>query len=116
MRQTWEEVVENLERATARLADVRTEDFLEVAKAMNDRSLAVQQLRGFAEHPAVPIEPPLLDRLTADFKNGAAAAEKLILMRAAARSELSRLTERAHLMNCLASTAPRAHQHLDCTG
>ena len=116
MRQTWEEVVGGLEEATARLAEVRTEDFLEVAKAMNGRSAAIQQLRGFAENPTAPITSPLLDRLTADFKNGAAAAEKLILMRAAARSELTQLTDRAHLMNCLASTAPRAHQHLDRTG
>ena len=116
MKQNWEEVVEDLEQATARLAVVQTEDVLEVAEAMNDRSAAIQRLREFAEHPPAPITLRILYRLKADYDNGAAAAEKLMLMRAAARSELNRVTENAYLIRCLGATAPSIHKHLDCTG
>jgi hypothetical protein len=112
----WEETVAELERATARLALVRTEDFLEIAQAMNERSAAISRLRDLAESPGEQIPPVLLDRLKADFRNGEAVSHRVLLMRAGARAEASQLAESTFLARSLRACWPKHQALVDCTG
>lgn len=116
LTQTWEEVVSELERATARLNGIPTEDFLEVAQAMNARSVAVARLREFAAQPSEPITPPMLNRLKKDCKNGEAIDRKLLLMRAAVRAEFSQAAEAGFMVRSLQGGRSESRPVVDWVG
>ncbi|MCW5982644.1 MAG: hypothetical protein KIT09_31440 [Bryobacteraceae bacterium] len=114
--ETWEEVISGLERATARLVCIPADDFLEVAEAMNERSVAVAHLREFAEQPPEPISGGFVDRLKEDWKRGAAINQKLLLMRAAVRLEFSRAAEAGFMARSLSPGPTSAGSTLDVVG
>jgi hypothetical protein len=114
LTQSWEEVVSNLERATARLTGLPPDDILAVAQAMNDRSIAVARLREFAAQPPEPISPHLLDRLKEDCKSGEAIATNLLLLRAAARAEFSRFAEASFVLRSLDNGSAAARHRVNC--
>ena len=113
---TWEDVVSSLEHTTACLLGVQAEDFLAVAQAMNDRSVAVAQLREFAAQPSEPITPPLLSRLRQDFESGAAFSKRLLLARAAAHAELCRVTEGGFMARSLNGGQSQTRRLVNCLG
>ena len=112
----WEEVVHQLEESTARLAAVSTADFVEVAEAMNARSVAIQQLQQFADKPSSTISTELLKRIRQDLENGALVRERLKLKRSTARAEMSRLAESSCLVRTLAATGVRPRRRVDYSG
>ena len=111
----WEEIVNELERATAQLHSVASDDFLEMADAMNRRSVAVQRLQELAHRPSSAIPPVLLERIQRDFRRGANLHEKLLLAQAAVRSEVSRVAETGHLMRALAKNGNHPARRVNCT-
>jgi hypothetical protein len=113
---SWDDVVVELEEATARLDATSVDDFLAMAEAMNRRSLAVERLREFAREQPATIPLPVLDRIRDDSRRVLDAQERLLLHRAAARAEITRLTESSHLMRALARPNGRTARRVDCRG
>ena len=111
----WESIVTELEEATARLTGVADSDFMEVSEALNRRAAIIGRLHGLSKSPPEPIPAELLERIRQDFRNGTEAQEKLLLMRAGARSELTRMAESSYLMRSLTRPAVRTRARLDCT-
>lgn len=109
----WEQIVSELERATAKLAAAETRDLISLAQAMNERSLAVARLREAVAQPAAPVPPTLLDRIKSDIEAGAALAQRLLLLRAALRQEMGRVREDDHFLRSV-PTATRPAACLDC--
>ncbi len=110
----WEEIVEELERSTARLARV-ADDFMEVSEALTQRAAIINRLHGLSKSPPEPIPVELLERIRLDFRNGTEAQEKLLLKRADTRGELTKMAESSYLMRSLSRPSVRTHARLDCT-
>jgi len=111
----WKEVIEELEGATEQLRAVARDDFAAVAAAMNRRSRAILRLQKCARSSRGPVPPPIVERIRKDRARGADTREKLLLMRAGACSEVSRLAESAYLMRALARNPERTRRRVNCT-
>lgn len=116
MAAPWEETIAQLKRATARLGALPAEDVAGMAKAMTERSAAIMRLPELASQPWAAISPELLDRLKEDRQAGAAIGKKLLLARAAAQVEFSRILEAAFLVRSLQGDRAGANRRIDCTG
>ncbi len=101
----WQTIVEELEEATARLIGVADSDLMGFTEALRRRSAVIERLHGYSQSPPAPIPVGLLDRIRQDFKNGTDAQEKLLLVRADTRAELTRMAESSYLMRSLARPA-----------
>jgi hypothetical protein len=112
----WEETIVQLERATARLKALPADDIAGIAEAMTERSTAILRLRDLAVQAPAVIPRQLLDRLKEDWRAGAAASKKLLLVRAATQSEYGRILEAAFLARSLQSGRAAARRRIDCTG
>jgi hypothetical protein len=113
---SWEDVIVELERATERLLGTQADDFPAVAQAMNARSAAVARLSDFARQASEPLTPLLLDRLRKDFTAGAAFTQRLLLARAAAHAEFSRVVEGSFMVRSLRNGRTGGRQLIDCEG
>jgi len=114
--EVWEELVEELERATARLEQVGTTDLLALAQAMNARSQAVARVREFATSCPQAITPRLLERLQADYARGAAILDRLRVMQSNTRAEVAQLAERLQRLQGFAPRIPPVIRHVDYRG
>lgn len=112
---SWEDVVEELEQSTARLRSVGREDLLALAEVMNRRSAAVQRLQELTRSAPVGIPAGLLERIRKDYENGASLKEKLLLVRAAARAEITRIAETGYLMRALSNGKAKPTRRVNCT-
>ena len=110
----WEQILTELEHSTARVAAVASQDFISLAEAMNERSLAVARLGEAIAEPVAPITPGVIERIKADFENGAVLTERLLLMRAALRADVGSMAENSQLLRSLPSGSARPAARVDC--
>jgi len=110
----WEELVEELERATERLRAVPRGDLRAMPEAMNQRSVAVSRLLAHAREARGPAPEKIVERIRKDHESGVATREKLLLMRAEAHSEISRAAESSYLMRALQRKPQPKSRRVDC--
>jgi len=116
MSESWESVVTELELATARLNQGNPRDLDHLGEAVHARSLAIRRLHRMATGTPGPVPETLLDRLKQDCRQGAEAAQRLLLLRAEARATIAKLAEELHLLRSLAPTENPLGASVNCAG
>ncbi len=112
----WQELIKELEQATAQLEHLASGDLLALAQAVQLRARAIAKVHEYATRYPPPATPELLRRLQADYARGALILERLRVARANAQAEIAQLAERTQLWRSLRTSMPRFTRNVDVEG
>jgi hypothetical protein len=109
-------MIETVERATQRLAELDLGDFKEVERALSERAAAIERLTQWISANQSALGPDLAARLEKIFDAGASIALRIAIARQGAVSELSSLNRELALLRALLAPAASPAPSLDCNG
>ncbi len=111
------ELMQSLERATARLAGLNPEDFEQVGRAMRERRLAIEAMGSWvaAECQASrPVSPDLIIQLNRALEKGADTLVRLALIRQATLKDLQNVRRELQLLHGLSEPVASPSRVIDC--
>jgi hypothetical protein len=109
---TWEQVIVELERASARLTAALPDNTPLIEDALRRRAEAIGRMQGIAAPP----DAETLARLEKVAKEGAAAQQQLILSREQLRDHIARLNQSAYLGRVFSKSSGTSPKAFDCEG
>jgi hypothetical protein len=114
-----QQLLRSLERATARLADLRPQDAVEVQQAVEERERAIAAIVGWiaAEHEASrPVSPELANHLTRDLELGAGILVRMAIDRETTRLDLAKLGRELQMLRGLNNSSTAKPSTIDYQG
>jgi len=114
-----QQLVQSLERATARLADLPARDAVEAPQAFEERRQAIAAIAGWiaAEREASrPISPELAGHLIGDLDKGTGILVRMAISREAARLDLAKLVRELQVLRGLKNSSAPKTSTIDCQG
>jgi len=114
-----QQLVQSLERATARLADLPARDAVEAPQAFEERRQAIAAIAGWiaAEREASrPIGPELAGHLIGDLDKGTGILVRMAISREAARLDLAKLVRELQILRGLKNSSAPKTSTIDCQG
>jgi hypothetical protein len=114
-----EALLNQLERATARLFDLNPGDFAVVRQALEERARAIESLAAWMAAAQAPLDPDrgMAARIEETLAAGAHLAIRLTLVRAGLSTQIAELAWGRRWLDALAKAgAPITSSGLDCNG
>ena len=114
-----EALLNELERATARLSDLNPDDSAFVHEALAGRARAIDGLTAWIAACQTPLDPDpeLTARIEKTLATGAQLAVRLTLVRAGVRARIAEAGRGKRLLEALSGTGASSHSPgLDCDG
>lgn len=114
-----QQLLQSLERATSRLADLNPRDADDVQRASEERERAIEAVAGWiaAEHEASrPVSPDLSTHLTRDLELGAGILVRMAIDREVTRLDLAKLGQDMQLLRSLNNSSTCKPSTIDCQG